>query len=98
MTRKIIEYFGGRIWLDTTYTDGARFLFTLPMPPETRSLERLETERLETERPETERPETERPETLDPDPADALSPPSPETPLLPPQGASGDREDEETDA
>ena len=88
MTRKIIEYFGGRIWLDTTYTDGARFLFTLPMPPETRS----------PERPETERPETERPEPLDPDPADPLGPPSPETPLLPPQGASGDREDEETDA
>jgi signal transduction histidine kinase len=35
MTRKIIEYFGGRIWLDTTVTEGARFLFTLPMPPET---------------------------------------------------------------
>jgi len=35
MTRKIIEYFGGRIWLDTTYTEGARFLFTLPMPAET---------------------------------------------------------------
>ncbi len=59
MTRKIIEYFGGRIWLDTTYTEGARFLFTLPVPPETLS---------------------------------------PETPPLPPQGASGDREDEETDA
>jgi light-regulated signal transduction histidine kinase (bacteriophytochrome) len=89
MTRKIIEYFGGRIWLDnTTYPEGARFLFTLPMPPETRS----------PERPETERPETERPEPLDPDPADPLGPPSPETPLLPPQGASGDREDEETDA
>jgi signal transduction histidine kinase len=35
MTRKIIEYFGGRIWLDTTYTEGARFLFTLPTPDET---------------------------------------------------------------
>jgi signal transduction histidine kinase len=35
MTRKIIEYFGGRIWLDTTYTEGARFLFTLPVPEET---------------------------------------------------------------
>ena len=35
MTRKIIEYFGGRIWLDTAYSDGARFLFTLPMPQET---------------------------------------------------------------
>jgi signal transduction histidine kinase len=34
MTRKIIEYFGGRIWLDTTYTEGSRFLFTLPMPAE----------------------------------------------------------------
>jgi signal transduction histidine kinase len=32
MTRKIIEYFGGRIWLDTTYPDGARFQFTLPAP------------------------------------------------------------------
>jgi hypothetical protein len=88
MTRKIIEYFGGRIWLDTTYTDGARFLFTLPMPPETRS----------PERPEAQRPSTERPETLDPVRQDEPGPPSPETPLLPPQGASGDREDEETDA
>lgn len=35
MTRKIIEYFGGRIWLDTTYTEGSRFLFTLPVPDET---------------------------------------------------------------
>jgi light-regulated signal transduction histidine kinase (bacteriophytochrome) len=32
MTRKIIEYFGGRIWLDPAYTGGARFFFTLPMP------------------------------------------------------------------
>jgi light-regulated signal transduction histidine kinase (bacteriophytochrome) len=39
MTRKIIEYFGGRIWLDTTYTEGARFLFTLPMPQETKEPE-----------------------------------------------------------
>jgi len=35
MTRKIIEYFGGKIWLDTTCVEGARFLFTLPMPAET---------------------------------------------------------------
>lgn len=35
MTRKIIEYFGGRIWLDQAFTDGARFMFTLPMPEET---------------------------------------------------------------
>jgi len=75
MTRKIIEYFGGRIWFDTTYTDGARFLFTLPMPPETLS-----------------------PETLSSGRQDVLGPPSPETPLLLPQGASGDRENEETDA
>jgi signal transduction histidine kinase len=35
MTRKIIEYFGGRIWLDNMFTDGTRFCFTLPMPQET---------------------------------------------------------------
>jgi signal transduction histidine kinase len=35
MTKKIIEYFGGKIWLDTTYTEGSRFLFTVPMPAET---------------------------------------------------------------
>jgi signal transduction histidine kinase len=35
MTRKIIENFGGRIWLDTTVTEGTRFCFTLPMPEET---------------------------------------------------------------
>jgi signal transduction histidine kinase len=35
MTKKIIEYFGGKIWLDTTCTEGSRFLFTLPMPAET---------------------------------------------------------------
>ena len=35
MTRKIIEYFGGQIWLDTTFTGGPRFCFPLPMPQET---------------------------------------------------------------
>ncbi len=40
MTRKIIEYFGGRIWLDPVVTEGARFLFTLPMPPESQTLTR----------------------------------------------------------
>jgi signal transduction histidine kinase len=30
MCRKIIEHFGGRIWLDTTVTDGASFRFTVP--------------------------------------------------------------------
>jgi signal transduction histidine kinase len=39
MTRKIVEYFGGRIWLDTVYTGGARFQFTLPMPPEVQAAE-----------------------------------------------------------
>jgi light-regulated signal transduction histidine kinase (bacteriophytochrome) len=34
MSRKIVEYFGGRIWLDTTYTEGSRFLFTVPAPDE----------------------------------------------------------------
>jgi signal transduction histidine kinase len=30
MCRKIVEYFGGRIWLDTGVGDGARFCFTVP--------------------------------------------------------------------
>jgi signal transduction histidine kinase len=34
MCRKIIEYFGGRIWLDTSAADGARFCFTVPALPE----------------------------------------------------------------
>jgi light-regulated signal transduction histidine kinase (bacteriophytochrome) len=34
MVKKIIEYHGGRIWLDTTVTTGARFWFTLPALPE----------------------------------------------------------------
>jgi signal transduction histidine kinase len=34
MCRKIIEYFGGRIWLDTGVTGGARFCFTLPALPD----------------------------------------------------------------
>jgi signal transduction histidine kinase len=42
MTRKIIEYFGGRIWLDTTVTEGTRFYFTLPMPQETMTPELAE--------------------------------------------------------
>jgi signal transduction histidine kinase len=42
MTRKIIENFGGRIWLDTSFTGGTQFFFTLPMPPETMSPELLE--------------------------------------------------------
>jgi len=30
MCRKIIDYLGGRIWLDTAVADGARFCFTVP--------------------------------------------------------------------
>ncbi|MGN2637899.1 sensor histidine kinase [Nocardia takedensis] len=29
--RKIVDHYGGRIWIDTDYTDGARFCFTLPV-------------------------------------------------------------------
>jgi signal transduction histidine kinase len=42
MTRKIIENFGGRIWLDTAFTGGTRFYFTLPMPQETLNPEPME--------------------------------------------------------
>jgi light-regulated signal transduction histidine kinase (bacteriophytochrome) len=31
MCRKIVEYHGGRIWLDPTVETGARFCFTLPV-------------------------------------------------------------------
>jgi signal transduction histidine kinase len=31
MCRKIVEYHGGRMWLDPSHTAGARFLFTLPI-------------------------------------------------------------------
>jgi signal transduction histidine kinase len=34
MCRKIIEYHGGRIWLDTSVETGSRFCFTLPVSPE----------------------------------------------------------------
>jgi signal transduction histidine kinase len=33
MCRRIVEHYGGRIWLDTDYRDGAKFVFTLPGPP-----------------------------------------------------------------
>ena len=56
MTRKIIEYFGGRIWLDTSYAEGSRFLFTLPMPAETMDPP-AEDETSEDETPEDETPE-----------------------------------------
>ncbi|HEX5146169.1 MAG TPA: ATP-binding protein, partial [Conexibacter sp.] len=31
LCRKIVEYHGGRIWLDPEYNDGTRFLVTLPI-------------------------------------------------------------------
>jgi signal transduction histidine kinase len=34
MCRKIVEYFGGRIWLDTGVADGTRMCFTLPALPD----------------------------------------------------------------
>ena len=34
LCRKIIEYHGGRMWLDTRHAPGSRFCFTLPIPPE----------------------------------------------------------------
>lgn len=34
MCRKIVEHYGGRIWLDTTYQRGANFFFTLPVAPD----------------------------------------------------------------
>src|SRR5215472_13609032 len=33
MCRKIVEHYGGKIWLDTSYQGGARFCFTLPVSP-----------------------------------------------------------------
>lgn len=33
MCRKIVEHYGGRIWLDTEYQAGAKFRFTLPVAP-----------------------------------------------------------------
>jgi signal transduction histidine kinase len=33
MCRKIVEHYGGRIWLDTEYHEGAKFDFTLPVAP-----------------------------------------------------------------
>ncbi len=30
LCKKIVEHHGGTIWIDTSYTDGTRFGFTLP--------------------------------------------------------------------
>lgn len=36
----IVERIGGRIWIDSTYTDGCRFCFTHPLHPEEKGKER----------------------------------------------------------
>jgi signal transduction histidine kinase len=43
MCRKIIEYHGGRIWLDTSVTSGTTFRFTLPKLPADRPVDLPET-------------------------------------------------------
>ena len=35
LCKKIVEHHGGTIWIDTSYTDGTRFRFTLPVPTPT---------------------------------------------------------------
>ena len=35
LCKKIVEYHGGTIWIDTAYTNGTRFRFTLPTTPVT---------------------------------------------------------------
>ena len=35
LCKKIVEHHGGTIWIDTSYTDGTRFRFTLPVPTTT---------------------------------------------------------------
>ena len=35
LCKKIVEHHGGTIWIDTSYTDGTRFRFTLPAAPST---------------------------------------------------------------
>lgn len=35
LCKKIVEHHGGVIWIDTSYTDGTRFTFTLPVTPTT---------------------------------------------------------------
>jgi len=82
MTRKIIDYFGGRIWLDTTVTKGTRFCFTLPMPQETMTPELLEP---------VEVADNQKAAALLPAPDWIVAPEDPEDP------DPEDRQDEETD-
>jgi signal transduction histidine kinase len=39
IAKKILEYHGGRIWLDPEYTGGTRMVFTLPVPDSVRAAE-----------------------------------------------------------
>jgi signal transduction histidine kinase len=32
LCKKIVEHHGGTIWIDTSYAEGTRFRFTLPVP------------------------------------------------------------------
>ncbi|HMU99737.1 MAG TPA: ATP-binding protein, partial [Rhodocyclaceae bacterium] len=34
ISRQIVEYFGGRLWAESEPGQGARFIFTLPLPRE----------------------------------------------------------------
>ncbi|MEV8614898.1 ATP-binding protein [Amycolatopsis sp. NPDC051373] len=47
MCRKIVEFHGGRIWLDTEVTEGSRFRFTLPAPDPAPEQEPARTEHTE---------------------------------------------------
>ncbi len=44
LCKKIVEYHGGTIWIDTSYTDGTRFRFTLPVTPTTAPNDVLESQ------------------------------------------------------
>ena len=33
ISRQIVEYFGGRLWVESEPGQGARFIFTIPLPP-----------------------------------------------------------------
>jgi signal transduction histidine kinase len=94
MTRKIIEYFGGRIWLDTAFVGGTRFCFTLPMPQEIMTpdlADPLETPDKQADPLETPDKQADPLETSDNQNAAALGP-APE-----PAAEPEDRQDEETD-
>jgi signal transduction histidine kinase len=37
LSKKIVEHHGGTIWIDTSYTEGTRFQFTVPIPVDVES-------------------------------------------------------------